>query len=104
MHDLLEGIVQYELNLFFSIPMNTTDHKHGHTALRKKGFRNVSSNKQLGLNASVCVLCTTTTTFFFTDEMICYVKYLISDHHNIFKCLYHDRKLIPKNHFMINFS
>lgn len=70
----------------------------------KKGFRNVSSNKQLGLNASVCVLCTTTTTFFFTDEMICYVKYLISDHHNIFKCLYHDRKLIPKNHFMINFS
>ena len=38
-----------------------------------------------------------------TDGMICYLKHLICDHHNMFKTLFHDKKLIPKHHLMIHY-
>lgn len=38
-----------------------------------------------------------------TDGMICYLKYLICDHRNVFKTLFPEKKLIPKHHFMIHY-
>ena len=38
-----------------------------------------------------------------TDGMVCYLKHLIFDHHNMFKTLYPDKKLIPKHHLMIHY-
>ena len=38
-----------------------------------------------------------------TDGMISYLKHLICDHHNMFKVLFLDKKLIPKHHLMIHY-
>lgn len=38
-----------------------------------------------------------------TTGMALYLKQLIIDHHNLFKTLYPERKLIPKHHFMTHY-
>ncbi|XP_041935316.1 uncharacterized protein LOC121697735 [Alosa sapidissima] len=146
MHDLLEGVVQYELKLFFQylikngyISLNSiSDRMHsfnfGFTERKNKpsGLKIDDNSKHLGLNAiqSWCVLRNTPLIFgdvvemgnshwnlvllllqivnivfspFLTDGMICYLKHLICDHHNLFKTLYPDKKLIPKHHLMIHY-
>lgn len=145
MHDLLEGIVQYELKLFFQylikngyISMSMLSDRiqsfsYGYTERKNKpsGLKMDDKSKHLGLNAiqSLCILRNTPFIFgdiverdnnhwnfvllllqivnivfspILTDGMICYLKHLICDHHNMFKTLYPDKKLIPKHHLMIH--
>ncbi|XP_041823596.1 uncharacterized protein LOC121628577 [Melanotaenia boesemani] len=127
MHDLLEGVVQYELKLVFQylmkngyISMNTlmdriNSFNYGYLERQNKpsGLKLDDNSKHLGFNAiqSWCVLRNTPLIFgdiverdnkywsflllllqivdivfstTLTDGMICYLKYLIHDHHNIF--------------------
>lgn len=146
MHDLLEGVVQYELKLVFQYfvkngyvsPSALSDRlqsfSYGFTNRKNKpGNLKIDDNsKHLGWNAtqSWCVLRHTPLIFgdvieqgnsywnllllliqivnivfspIVTDGIICYLKHLIQDHHNLFKSLFTDRKLIPKHHLMIHY-
>lgn len=38
-----------------------------------------------------------------TDGMVVFLKHLICDHHNMFKELFPDKRLIPKHHLMIHY-
>lgn len=90
------------------------------------------NSKHLGLNAALswCVLCHTPLIFgdviervndhwnllllfiqivnivfspIVTDVILCFLKHLIWDHHNLFKLPFPDSNLIPKHHLMIHY-
>ncbi|CAI5671395.1 unnamed protein product [Oreochromis niloticus] len=146
MHDLLEGVVQYELKLFFQYMIKNgyissstlldriQTFNYGFVERKNKpsGLKIDDNSKHLGLNAiqSLCILRNTPLIFgdiverdnshwnfvllllqivdivlspVLTDGMICYLKHLICDHHNMFKNLFPGRKLIPKHHLMIHY-
>ena len=146
MHDLLEGVVQYELKLFFQHIL-----KSGYISIkalteriqsfnygflerknRPSGLKIEDKSKHLGLNAiqTLCLIRNTPLIFgdfveredahwlflilllqivniifspIVTDGMVTFLNHLICDHHNMFKELFPDKRLIPKHHLMIHY-
>lgn len=146
MHDLLEGVVQYELKLFFQYLL-----KSGYISInalmeriqsfnygflerknRPSGLKVEDKSKHLGLKAiqTLCLIRNTPLIFgdvvergnehwlflilllqivniifspIITDGMVTYLNHLICDHHNMFKELFPDKRLIPKHHLMIHY-
>lgn len=38
-----------------------------------------------------------------TEGMVCFLKHLITDHHNLFKTIFPTKRLIPKHHFLVHY-
>ncbi|XP_035805853.1 uncharacterized protein LOC111571121 isoform X1 [Amphiprion ocellaris] len=146
MHDLLEGVVQYELKLVFQYLVNqkylsleslsqriqTFNYGYIERKNRPSGLKMDEASKDLGLNAiqSWCLVRNTPLIFgdvlernncywnllllliqivnivfspIVTNGMTNYLKHLIKDHHKLFKCLFSQKRLFPKHHFMLHY-
>lgn len=145
MHDLLEGVVQYELKILFlhlihekyltveTLSQRIQGFNYGYVDRKNRpsGLK-LDESKDLGLNAtqSWCLVRNAPLIFgdvvdrddrywslrllliqilnivfspIITNGMTYYLKHLIREHHQLFRDLYPDKKLIPKHHLMIHY-
>ncbi len=145
MHDILEGVAQYELKLLFGY---LTEHfiskndllsriysfDFGYTERRNRPT-NVNlehGGNSIGLNSIQTLCLVRNTPLLFGDlvppgnpnwnlllillhiinivfspvvtyGMTVFLKHLISEHHQLFKLVYPQKRLIPKHHFMVHY-